>query len=132
MRAKVGILIVLTLTLLLGTVSTMAQKPKKTGPCANPQTQAEMNICAGEDYKAADAALNSAYQKLVATLSDEEKAQLKEAENAWIKYRDLHCDFVGDQYKGGSMRPMIVGHCLADVTRARTTEIKNQIKDRNQ
>lgn len=118
--------------LLVSAGSTTAQKQKKTGPCANPQTQAEMNICAGEDYKAADAALNQAYQKLVAMLNDEEKAQLKDAENAWIKYRDLHCDFVGDQYKGGTMRPMIVGLCLADVTRNRTTEIKNQIKDRNQ
>ena len=67
-----------------------------------------------------------------ALLDAEEKAQLKETETAWIKYRDLNCEFVADQYKGGSIRPMIHGLCLADVTRNRTAELKNQIKDRSQ
>ena len=64
-------------------------------------------------------------------LDDEEKTQLKEAQTAWIKYRDANCQFVGDQYKGGSMRPMIAALCLADVTKRRTTELRNQIKARN-
>src|SRR5262245_36440691 len=105
---------------------------KKPDPCANAQSQAEMNICAGKAYEAADADLNTAYRKLASMLDDGEKAQLKEAENAWIKYRDLNCEFVADQYKGGSIRPMIHGYCLADVTKKRTTEIKDQIKERNQ
>jgi uncharacterized protein YecT (DUF1311 family) len=65
-------------------------------------------------------------------LDDDEKAQLKNAENAWLKYRDTNCEFVADQYKGGSIRPMIAAICLADVTNNRTAELKNQIKDRNQ
>ena len=130
--SKLGILIALVSMLFAATRSINAQKPKKTGPCANPQSQAEMNQCAGEEYKAADAVLNQVYQQFMAKLDDEEKAQLKEAETAWLKYRDANCDFVADQYKGGSMRPMIHGLCLADVTRNRTTELRNQIKDRNQ
>ena len=110
---------------------TLAQK-KKPDPCASAQSQAEMNICAGKEYKSADAELNQVYQKLSSILNDEEKSQLKETENAWIRYRDLNCEFVADQYKGGSIRPMIHGLCLADVTRNRTTELRNQIKDRNQ
>ena len=125
-----GILIALAL-ILLSTGSTSAQKQKKTGPCANPQTQAEMNICAGEDFKAADAVLNRVYQQLLAKLDDEEKAQLKDAENAWLKYRDTNCDFVADQFKGGSMRPMIHAGCLADMTKKRTTELRTQIKERS-
>jgi len=105
---------------------------KKPAPCANAESQAEMNICAGKEYKAADAQLNQVYQKLSSMLDAEEKSQLKEAENAWLKYRDLNCDFVADQYKGGSIRPMILGLCLADVTRNRTSELRNQIKDRDQ
>ena len=111
--------------------ATLAQKAKPD-PCAEAQSQAEMNICAGKEYKAADAELNQTYQKLSSMLDAEEKAQLKETETAWIKYRDLNCDFVADQYKGGSIRPMIHGLCLADVTRNRTAELKNQIKDRSQ
>ena len=105
---------------------------KKAEPCAEAQTQADMNICWGNQYKAADAQLNQVYQQLAALLDDDEKLQFKNAENAWLKYRDANCDFVDDQYKGGSMRPMIHAMCLADVTTNRTTELKHQIEDRKQ
>ncbi|HEU5235697.1 MAG TPA: lysozyme inhibitor LprI family protein [Pyrinomonadaceae bacterium] len=124
-----SVLLCLTLIFVSGAY-TLAQK--KPDPCAGAQSQAEMNICAGKEYKSADAELNQVYQKLSSILNDEEKSQLKEAENAWIRYRDLNCEFVADQYKGGSIRPMIHGLCLADVTRNRTAELRNQIKDRNQ
>jgi uncharacterized protein YecT (DUF1311 family) len=84
-----------------------------------------------KEYKAADATLNRVYQQLVAMLEPEEKAQLKEAQTAWIKYRDTNCEFVADQHKGGSIRPMIYGLCLAEVTSNRTAELKDQIKDRS-
>jgi uncharacterized protein YecT (DUF1311 family) len=116
---------------LAGAANASGQRKKKPDPCANPQTQFEMNQCAGKAYQAADATLNQVYQKLMAMLDDEQKAQLKDAQNAWLKYRDAHCDFVGDQFKGGSMRPMIAAMCLADVTKNRTTELRGQIKDRN-
>ena len=126
------ITIAVLLSLLLLAASTSAQKRKPADPCANPQTQAEMNICAGNAYKAADKVLNDVYQRLVAKLDEEEKAQLKEAQTAWLKYRDANCEFVGDQYKGGSMRPMIYAMCLTDVTKTRTSELRSQIKDRSQ
>ena len=103
----------------------------KKAPCSDAETQAAMNICAGQEYKTADTALNRVYQQLVAKLESEEKDQLKQAQTAWIKYRDTNCEFVADQYKGGSIRPMIYGLCLADVTRNRTSELKAQIKDRS-
>jgi uncharacterized protein YecT (DUF1311 family) len=109
-----------------------AQGTKKPTPCAEAQTQADMNICWGNEYKTADAQLNKTYQKLIALLEADDKAQLKNVEAAWIKYRDANCEFVADQYKGGSMRPMIYAMCLTDVTTNRTTELKHQIEDRNQ
>ena len=122
--------IFLALAFLLAAGSALGQGTKKA-PCSDANTQAEMNICAGKEYKTADAALNRVYQQLVAMLDSAEKDQLKEAQTAWIKYRDANCDFVGDQYKGGSIRPTIYGLCLADVTRNRTAELRNQIKDRS-
>jgi len=107
------------------------QGKKTSDPCATAQTQAEMNICAGNEYKKADAELNQVYRKLVEMLDDAEKSQLKSVETAWIKYRDANCEFVADQYKGGTIRPMILGLCLADVTKNRTTELRTQIEDRN-
>ena len=111
---------------------TFGQGQKKSGPCADAQTQAEMNICWGKEYKAADATLNQVYGQLMRKLDDADNTQLKQVEAAWLKYRDANCEFVADQYKGGSIRPMIEAMCLADTTRNRTTELRNQIKDRDQ
>ena len=129
--SKPGTLLALLLLLSSNISSINAQKPKKIDPCANPQTQTEMTQCAADAYKAADKVLNQVYQNLVAKLDDEEKAQLKEAQTAWLKYRDTNCDFVADQYKGGTMRPMIYAGCLADVTKNRTSELRDQIKERS-
>jgi len=109
---------------------TFGQEQKKPEPCADAQSQAEMNICWGKEYKAADAQLNVAYREFMSKLNPEETAQLKTAQLAWLKYRDANCEFVADQYKGGSMRPMIAAICLADVTNARTSELFAQMKER--
>ena len=123
--------VVLLIALAVTSINVSAQKPKPE-PCAEAQTQADMTICWGNQYKAADATLNQVYRQLMDKLDDEEKNQLKAVESAWLKYRDANCEFVGDQYKGGTMRPMIEAICLADVTKNRTTELRNQIKDRDQ
>ena len=122
--------IVLILALCAG-LTTPAQDQKKD-PCADAQSQTEMNICWGNQYKAADAQLNAAYREFTSKLNPEETAQLKTAQVAWIKFRDANCEFVADQYKGGSIRPMIVAMCLADVTSARTSELKAQMKEREE
>jgi len=126
---KLAITFLLLLLLAGGAVS--GQRKKRSDPCAHPLTQFDMNQCAGKAYRAADATMNQVYRKLVALLDEEEKAQLKEAQTAWLKYRDTNCDFAGDQFKGGSMRPLIQASCLGDMTKRRTTELRTQIKDRN-
>lgn len=122
---------ILLMVLVLSVGSTFGQGTQKPAPCSEAGTQVEMNDCAGKEYKAADAALNRVYQQLVAKLDAEEKTALKTAQTAWIKYRDTNCDFVADQYKGGTIRPMIYALCLADVTRNRSAELKTQIEDRD-
>ena len=88
--------------------------------------------CAHREFQAADAELNKAYGRLAGILDAEEKALLKEAELAWIKYRDSNCTFESSQYAGGTMRPMIESFCLARVTKARTAELKEQFELRSQ
>jgi uncharacterized protein YecT (DUF1311 family) len=104
---------------------------KKSDPCASASTQFDLNECWGKEYKAADGTLNQVYRQLVSKLNDEEKAQLKEVESAWLKYRDGNCEFVADEYKGGTMRPMAYAICLTDMTKNRTAELRVQIKDRD-
>jgi uncharacterized protein YecT (DUF1311 family) len=120
------------LVLLILCATIVSQNQKEKDPCADAQSQAEMNMCWGKEYKAADTRLNKTYQDFMSKLDESEKAQLKSAQLAWLKYRDANCDFVADQYKGGTMRPMIAAICLADVTNNRTTELKAQMKEREQ
>jgi uncharacterized protein YecT (DUF1311 family) len=120
-----------TLFLLITTSSGLAQRKKKTTPCSSAQSQAEMNICWGKQYKAADIVLNQVYRELLLMLDEEQEAQLKKAQLAWLTYRDTNCDFVADEYKGGSIRATILATCLLDMTSNRTRELKAQIKERN-
>ncbi len=41
--------------------------------CASPQTTVEMNICADQEYKAADRKLNQVYRQLQSKLSGNQK-----------------------------------------------------------
>jgi uncharacterized protein YecT (DUF1311 family) len=95
------------------------------------QTQLDMNESASKKYKKADLELNKSYKLLTSKLDASEKSLLKIAQNNWIKYRDAHCKFEANQYEGGSMQPLILFTCLEEVTKKRTAELKQSLKDRN-
>lgn len=107
--------------------------------CKDPRTQTEMNICAGLDYKAADAELNITYRKVISLMKEMDadlppelkgaEKTLREAQRAWIPYRDKACEAHGFLARGGSMESMLVGHCLADLTRRRIKELKALFHD---
>ncbi|UIK04056.1 lysozyme inhibitor LprI family protein [Neorhizobium galegae] len=113
-------------------LSAFAQEPKAN--CKNPQTQIEMNICSQRDYDAADKALNAQYQttrKAMKAWDADAMSELKGAEDAlvkaqraWVAYRDAQCISTGFQAHGGSMVPMLISGCQADLTRKRTAELK--------
>jgi uncharacterized protein YecT (DUF1311 family) len=122
-------LAILSSVCLLTFASAAAQKQRQTNPCENAPSQYEANECAHKEYVAADAELNKVYSQLASKLEDQEqRAQLKAAELAWIKYRDTNCEFEGLFYKGGTMRPMIESFCKAGMTKARTAELRKQIE----
>ncbi len=94
--------------------------PELPAECASPDTQTQMNICAGAEYERADVQLNNAYQANLSTVSGAQADQLVAAEQAWIAYRDQYCDFVQGQYAGGSIQPLIYGTCMTQLTQERT------------
>lgn len=102
--------------------------------CKSPTTQTDMTLCERARQDEADKALNVQYKKtraaMVAIDSDQdddmkgaEKA-LVTAQRAWITYRDAQCEAAGFQARGGTMEPMLVAGCIANVTDARTKELK--------
>lgn len=121
--------------LLCCTASAYAQQPEPD--CGKAVTQMDLNICADQDYRAADAELNKTYRLAVAAMQATDKElggidaayvgaleALKKAQRAWIGYRDGQCELAGFEARGGSMGPMLISGCLAELTRKRTAELK--------
>lgn len=106
--------------------------------CNNAQTQADMNQCAAEDYRKADAAMNAQWAETRAAMLEWDKAsppsddngaakRLLASQRAWLAYRDAACDVEGYSVEGGSMQPLMVSSCLADLTTRRTEELKSLV-----
>ena len=102
--------------------------------CTNAMAQVEMNQCAWLDFEKADGELNAIYKKARAATREMDKdyeGPMKGAEEAliagqrgWVAYRDGHCELFGREAHGGSMEPMLVSGCMAELTRLRTKELK--------
>lgn len=103
--------------------------------CNNPQTQTDMNICAGESLRAADGDLNADYKmardemrRMDSYLEGDMKGAAKAlltAQRAWIKYRDAACEAEGYTVRGGSMEPLIIATCQERLTRQRSEDLRS-------
>jgi uncharacterized protein YecT (DUF1311 family) len=117
-----------TRLLLLAMAGTLATAPAAAAPdCKDPQDQATMNECAGQDFSAAGAQLNAVYKQLAAKLKGQPD-QLKllvTAEQSWINLRNADCDFQASGVAGGSAYPMIVMMCRTGMTNQRIDTLKS-------
>lgn len=131
----------LPVLLLVSVCAHSLQKPLVPNPCGEQQSQAEMNRCAAWKYKKAEAALNARYEALIFDLekdvndarrksdaymlkySETGLNELKDAERAWLRYRDLHCKAAEQRFEGGSMSPAVWSDCMQRVTEHRIDEL---------
>ena len=74
-----------------------------------------------------DAALNTAYAKVLKSNSDDAKgiALLRAAEHAWIDFRDKDCAFETHSDEGGSIYRTVLAACQIRVTKARIKELQS-------
>jgi uncharacterized protein YecT (DUF1311 family) len=87
--------------------------------CAAATATVELSFCASQRLEAADAALNYAYEAAVAAARGYEGGQealLREAQRAWIAFRDAACSAEGSLYEGGTMQPLVGTDCLVRLT----------------
>jgi uncharacterized protein YecT (DUF1311 family) len=104
-----------------------AQEPD----CGDLTTQTEMTACSERAWQAADADLNAAYGAARARMkaidadagSDAAETALRDAQRAWIGFRDLACASEGAPYRGGSIEPMIIYGCFERLTLARSADL---------
>ncbi|QJB56345.1 lysozyme inhibitor LprI family protein [Pseudodesulfovibrio sp. zrk46] len=91
-------------------------------------TQGEMNRCADRLLRGEQKLLDAAYKKILEQAGDETDREMLEAsQKAWEAYRDAQCEYEADQFRGGSMAPGVRLLCHAELVRARTTQLVDQI-----
>lgn len=92
--------------------------------CQNANTQADMNQCASSDLARETQIINKTYRDLRAKLNPAQQRQFKKVQLAWIKYKDLSCEFEASGVEGGSAHAMVLAACLAEKTRLRNKELE--------
>jgi len=98
--------------------------------CGYPLNQMEMTYCAEKGWLENDKRLNEAYRSAMARMKETDQYlpadlrgaadALRDAQRAWIPYRDKACAAEGYLARGGSMEPMLIYGCLAMLTAQRT------------
>ena len=139
-----GTWILATLLVISASVSTLPRVLQAQElNCQDAVTQTEMTSCARIELEAADKELNAVWEEALILAEDEDAFRepsgsdnrpgyvetLRNAQSAWISFRDLECEYRGFQARGGTMEPMLVNQCLAELTRNRTTQLQNIIQE---
>jgi len=84
----------------------------------------EMMDCMSAETARQDARLNENYKRLMSKVSAKRKKTLLEAQRAWIKFRDLNCEFYYDP-DGGTAARLASNDCFLQATADRAKELKN-------
>lgn len=99
--------------------------------CTNALTQIEMTACTERAYQEADRALNAAYRRAMAMARRLEVANggaasdiLRDAQRAWIPFRDKACAAEAQAALGGSIMGQLTLECLTRLTRVRTGDLQ--------
>jgi uncharacterized protein YecT (DUF1311 family) len=94
--------------------------------CADASSQLSMNICADQEFEAADKQLNTTYRQVTGRLKGDQAATalLIKAQRAWLSFRDAQCEFAASANAQGSIYPMLIAQCRSAATHARTKELE--------
>ncbi len=92
------------------------------------KNQLAMNVCASYRFELADKALNEQYKQNLAALKEQAaQTRLREAQRAWIIFRDKDClADTGPREESGSIWPLLHFSCLAKHATRRTEDLKVQ------
>lgn len=81
-----------------------------------------MADCTSAEIDVQDAKLNAAYQQAMRGLEEGPRQKLREAQRAWIKFRDTKC--ASEANSGGTVDILNSGGCILDATVRRTIELE--------
>ena len=83
--------------------------------------------CYGAAYEAWDAALNDAYGALMKTLTAEEAGKLRDAQRAWIAFRDAESNFLASLMTPdrGTIMRITTNAMMTDLVKQRTQALRS-------
>lgn len=128
----------LTLAVLLCAAAPAFAQDVACNPGGN---QLELNACADQEFKKADAELNAVYRQIVTRLAGEPVAlaKVKAAQRLWVQLRDADLEArypVGadenPRFLYGSMYPMLYSGAKAALTTTRTAYLRNEFLERSE
>ncbi|MER2178783.1 MAG: lysozyme inhibitor LprI family protein [Stenotrophomonas maltophilia] len=128
----------LTLAVLLCAAAPAFAQDVACNPGGN---QLELNACADQEFKKADAELNAVYHQIVTRLAGEPVAlaKVKAAQRLWVQLRDADLEArypVGadenPRFLYGSMYPMLYSGAKAALTTTRTAYLRNEFLERSE
>ncbi len=99
-----------------------------SGLCPEAMTTVEMRECLDQLYGKADGELNRAYKQLRSKLDKPRQAKLREAQRAWIAFRDKSAEFEASEEEGGSLYSLVYLSVLLSKTKQRVDDLEKLIK----
>lgn len=100
----------------------------------NPKTQLELNKCANEEAKRADAELDALYRELLSQPENDSVAvaKIEALRKAWVAYRDAYIEArypaEDKQAAYGTIYPMEVALLRADLTRKHIADVRDLLQ----
>ncbi|QDH17422.1 lysozyme inhibitor LprI family protein [Swingsia samuiensis] len=82
--------------------------------------------CQDQEMAREDAAINKLYQQILEKLKSQPKAvsTMKDAERAWIKYREANCGLISVVFGDASADHINKNDCFIDMTSTRIKELE--------
>ena len=119
LRARIALI---AAAALLGAAAfALAGEQGNPGECTG--STPEMVDCLMAQHAHWDKELTIAYQKAMKDAVPAQKEKLREAERAWIKYRDANCDYYASGE--GTIARIDAAECLRSMTRRRAEELSS-------
>jgi uncharacterized protein YecT (DUF1311 family) len=115
-------LILVTLVALAGSAA-LAQE-EEAEDCSDRDSTPEIVQCLGAQAAEWDRQLNTAYQKLLASVPARQRDSLRAAQRLWVQYRDANCQYyaLGE----GTIARIEAAECRRSMTESRAKELAGE------
>lgn len=106
---------------LTSSVSAFASK------CDDMTSTIEIRMCLAKELEKEDKRLNVVYGKLVKKLDKVGQTKLRNAQRAWIAFRDAECEYSSDEMRGGTFEVVLLSSCHVSMTKERADQLQDSV-----